>query len=844
MSTSSSLEIGTILSGCRVLEKISEGGMGAVYKAQDLALNRVVAIKVIKYIPSMAVIERALKEAKERFLREARLLAQCRHPGIVQIHAMGEHEGFPYFVMEYLDGNSLESFLHKARSISEGKLPEQISGINAPGKNEQILPYFLRTPTSSPLQDPEYLPKVNSLIADIAETLTAVHRLGIVHRDIKPANILICNDGAVKLVDFGLAKGEDSIELTRTEQVVGTYKYMAPEQFMGKKGELTAQTDIYSLGVTYYELVTLRRPVEEDSVGAIARAILQGDFPEPIILNPDLPVQINRVIMKCLQKESEDRFSSAEQLADAIRMMDRIEGLGRNQEHIRESGSIRPIQAPHTAPIDQFKIRLKVFFIVLLTIAAIAGWHHYSSVEPNGKLSRLSLGPPAPSQIAKAEQLEDKKEWAAGREAWERVIDTCKASPEQRDEAVRHLKTLNSLVPPNQDQSRASVWRITAAIFRNLDFKLTPKGSGEIQVSATYSTEEIESIEHGLQSFSSHVFELSRGMVRIEITVEVIDEPVLSLAQSYGNYFLTPEDVKNNLASHLKPNQADTIFGYVKTGDSGHRVSQIFNGGACYPEKGFSCLMNSGKIKQEGELELYVWLDQVDWTFANLLHYPDDLVPSPGSGTIEGQEGGDPHYRRPRNETSWLDFYRHIMSEHITSRMWTEFCSRPWQDLEFNRDWLILGPIPYSGDTIEEAFSQTDWDPGKTPDEGANYKNLVWKRIRSEQSFVNLFSGCGKVNHATACAFSRVEATQECDSTLWIGYDDSIIIYLNGHEIYSYFGPHAAGPDDAGVKLHLEKGMNNLLLKVADIDGSWGFFARFGDELGRPVTGIKWITKY
>ncbi|MDD2717883.1 MAG: protein kinase [Candidatus Wallbacteria bacterium] len=306
------LEKGTLISGCTVIEQVGEGGMGVVYKGFDQALDRPVAIKIMNPLSG--------KTAGERFLREARLLAQCRHHGVVQIYSFGEHQGFPYFVMEYVEGNSLESFIKKARMVSGDKYKlDELLEMGYLKESDPELPYFLRDPLRPPLSDPEYLGRVNSLIAEIADTLSEVHRLGIVHRDIKPANILICTDGEVKLVDFGLAKTGDSLDLTRTEQMIGTINYMSPEQFQGKKARITPLTDIYSLGATYYELATLRRPVEEEDIPAIVAGITEGRFPEPHELNPAITSRPNSIILKCLRTKETDRFQSAAELADEIR---------------------------------------------------------------------------------------------------------------------------------------------------------------------------------------------------------------------------------------------------------------------------------------------------------------------------------------------------------------------------------------------------------------------------------------------------------------------------------------------------------------------------------------------
>ncbi|MDD2717570.1 MAG: serine/threonine-protein kinase [Candidatus Wallbacteria bacterium] len=333
MNGTISLEKGTILSGCTVLEKIGEGGMGSVYKAHDPALDRIVAVKIMN-ASSDAV-------GRERFLREAKLLAQCRHPGVVQIHAFGEYQGFPYFVMEHVEGTSLDTFIKKAKLVSGTQHNlEELLELGYLKESPAELPYFLRDPLNRPLEDAEYIGRVGSLIAGIADTLAEVHRLGIMHRDIKPSNILICRDGAVKLVDFGLALSGVEHDLTRIDQILGTLNYMAPEQFMGSKGKITSGTDIFSLGVVYYELCTLHRPIEETEPAAVVGRITRSDFQEPRSFNPNISKTVNHIIMKCLQSEQNQRYASATLLASEIRAAESVSPIVQNIKDFFHDASV------------------------------------------------------------------------------------------------------------------------------------------------------------------------------------------------------------------------------------------------------------------------------------------------------------------------------------------------------------------------------------------------------------------------------------------------------------------------------------------------------------------------
>jgi len=307
---------GMMLSGCRVVAKIGEGGMGSVYRAIDENLERIVAIKVMRR-------QAGHDDMRERFQREAKVAAKLIDPGIAQVFTAGEHGDLLYYIMEFVDGSSLDSFLKKARLITSGK--HDIKELILAGyikEPDPSAPYFLRDLASSPLSDPAHLNFVKDLVTAVAETLSAVHASGSVHRDIKPSNIMISKKNEIKLVDFGLVKRAIDPEITQMDQFVGTFGYMAPEQFLGKKGRVTHATDIYSLGVVFYELAALVKPVEEDELAALINAVTNGEIEDPRKHNDLISPQLSAVIMKCLSKDPARRYANASELASAIRSVE------------------------------------------------------------------------------------------------------------------------------------------------------------------------------------------------------------------------------------------------------------------------------------------------------------------------------------------------------------------------------------------------------------------------------------------------------------------------------------------------------------------------------------------
>ena len=278
----------------KLVEKIGTGGMAIVYRAQDQSLSREVAVKILQ--PQFADNEKAV----QRFRHEAKSVASLNHPNIINIFDIGQDDEIEYIIMEYITGEDL-----KAKIDREGKLPT---------------------------------PQALRIIEEVCEALIKAHRNNIVHCDIKPHNILLTSDERVKMTDFGIAQAVTDATLQQTDSIMGSAHYLSPEQARGNK--VTTKSDLYSLGIVLYELVTGELPFTGDNSVSVALKHVKEEPPSPLEYNEELTSDLVDIIMKAIAKDSQQRYNSANEFLRDIK------DLEENLEHAEASDQETMVISP------------------------------------------------------------------------------------------------------------------------------------------------------------------------------------------------------------------------------------------------------------------------------------------------------------------------------------------------------------------------------------------------------------------------------------------------------------------------------------------------------------------
>jgi len=310
----------------RLIEEVGRGGMGVVYRAEQISLGRQVAVKMI------LKDQLASESERQRFFAEARATARLQHTGIVPVYDVGEIDGRPYFAMQYIQGRTLQELIN-THSVDERQSVR--------------------------------------VVAMIAQAVDFAHQNGILHRDIKPSNILVDSNGIARLTDLGLAKHTDAGEsLTRTGVVLGTPSYMSPEQASGRMGNISPASDVYSLGSVLYHALTGRPPFVGKTTMDMLLQVMEQDPPNPRLLNPKIDRDLEMVLVRCLQKPPDLRYPSAAKLASDLNAYLKDEPISARSGQFAQVVA-RWFRETHHAPVLENWGLLWMWHSLVLVIASV-----------------------------------------------------------------------------------------------------------------------------------------------------------------------------------------------------------------------------------------------------------------------------------------------------------------------------------------------------------------------------------------------------------------------------------------------------------------------------------------
>jgi serine/threonine protein kinase/formylglycine-generating enzyme required for sulfatase activity len=512
----------------RLLRRVGAGGMGVVYLAEQQTLQRQVALKLIRpeflYFPG----------ARDRFDREIKAVLQLQHPGILPIYTVGETSGIPYFAMEWVDGATLDQVLHHLG----GNTPERLSAADLAA----IVGW-------SPVHaGASWVETSFAILQRVAEALHHAHERGVVHRDVKPSNILLARDGRVLLVDFGLALTHQASRLTRTGSQMGSLPYMSPEQVRAVPDRIDRRTDIYSLGVVAFELLTLKTPYFSDTTEVTRKLILEGRAGAIRQLNRTVSRDAEAVCLKSMDVDVERRYHTAEAFA---------QDLGRVLAH-RAVTARRPGPWLRTRRFVQRRptLSLGIAMGALLFLGALGfAWRERQSADAIRRLADRSLldylittsqsfWPARPDQATQIDRWIAQAEELHARLPLHRAsLEELRARAEPYDEAAR----AHDQVEPKA--TLAALRRERAGTARFFEQTQIPNAQMELQlIDAAIASEERRLQERRTWTFPSQVDQWRHD--QLELLVKELDSLPRRIEEVRHQRDVAGPIVRDTLTSH------------------------------------------------------------------------------------------------------------------------------------------------------------------------------------------------------------------------------------------------------------------------------------------------------
>ena len=347
-----------VIGGYRLIRELGHGGQGYVYLAEDKKLRRQVALKLLPHAMSFS------ESARLRFEREAEVASKLDHPGICTVYETGEEDGIPFIAMQLVEGEALDRKIKSSKAAAVEDLTH--SHIRFESSADSVREEEGTTSSESTPRSRAEIMEVVRFMEDAARAMHAAHEAGLIHRDIKPGNIMAGSDGRAVILDFGLARDElaQLVTLTQSGDLMGTPSYMAPEQLTANRIKLDRRADVYALGVTLYECLTLRRPFEAGTREALYQAIQFKEAPDPRGPNPAIGMELKVVLETAMEKDRDRRYGTALELAEELRRVRQYE----------------PIQARPAGPILRLRrwtqrnpVPATSMLIVFVAISTVAG---------------------------------------------------------------------------------------------------------------------------------------------------------------------------------------------------------------------------------------------------------------------------------------------------------------------------------------------------------------------------------------------------------------------------------------------------------------------------------------